>query len=47
VNNFDDLLIYLARKASPGQEVTLTIWRGNELLQVPVTLQARPRTVEP
>lgn len=47
VNNFDDLLIYLTRKTSPGQEVTLTIWRGNELLQVPVTLQARPRTVEP
>ena len=47
VNNFDDLLIYLTRKTSPGQEVTLTIWRGNDLLQVPVTLQARPRTVEP
>ena len=47
VNNFDDLLIYLTRKTSPGQEVTLTIWRGNELLQVPVTLQARPRSVEP
>ncbi len=47
VNNFDDLLIYLARKTSPGQEVTLTIWRGDKLLQVPVTLQARPRTVEP
>ena len=47
VNNFDDLLIYLTRKTSPGQQVTLTIWRGDELLRVAVTLQARPRTVEP
>ena len=42
VQVFDDLLAYLGRYASPGDTVTLTIYRGNEMMQVPLTLAPRP-----
>ncbi len=42
VNTFEDLLIYIALKTSPGQTVTLTIWRNGKTMDVPVTLQLRP-----
>ena len=43
VTTFDDVLIYLARYTSPGDTITLTVLRGDETLDVPLTLAARPR----
>ncbi len=45
VNTFDDLLIYIALK-SPDQEVNLTILRDGETLEIPVTLEERPESLE-
>ena len=42
VNNFDEMIAYLAAKKQVGQTVTVTIIRGTETLQVPVTLDERP-----
>ncbi|MHB9034532.1 MAG: S1C family serine protease [Anaerolineae bacterium] len=42
VNQFDDLISYLARNASVGQTVNLTVLRGGKTITVPVTLDARP-----
>jgi S1-C subfamily serine protease len=42
VNSFDDLLIYIALKSGPGQEVVLTVLRDGEYLDVTVTLEERP-----
>ncbi len=42
LNNFDDLLIYLTRYTSPGQEVILTVIRDGERVEVPVILGTRP-----
>ncbi len=39
---FDDLLAYIVRQTKPGQEVTLTILRDGEQMQVEVTMEARP-----
>jgi len=39
---FDDLLAYIVRQTKPGQEVTLTILRDGEEMQVKVTMEARP-----
>jgi S1-C subfamily serine protease len=38
---FGDLLGYLLLKMSPGEEVVLTVIRGNETLEFTVTLGAR------
>jgi 2-alkenal reductase len=46
LSNFDDLLIYLSRYTSPGQEVTLTVVRGDQRIEVPVTLGARPSRLQ-
>ncbi len=43
VNSFDEMISYLAAKKQVGQTVTVTIIRGTETLQVPVTLDERPR----
>jgi S1-C subfamily serine protease len=43
INNFDEMIAYLAAKKQVGQTVTVTIMRGTETLQVPVTLDERPR----
>ncbi len=43
VRRFDDLLVYLIRYASPGDTVTLTVWRNGKILKIPVTLGVRPR----
>lgn len=40
---FDDLLIYLARYTSPGDTITLTVERGDETVDVALTLAPRPR----
>ena len=42
VNSFDDLLIYIALQAEPGQSVTLTILRDGKSQDVSVQLGARP-----
>jgi S1-C subfamily serine protease len=42
VTKFDDVLGYLARYTSPGDTVTLTIFRNGETLGVPLTLAPRP-----
>ncbi|HEY66349.1 MAG TPA: PDZ domain-containing protein [Caldilineae bacterium] len=45
LHNFDDLLIYLSRHTSPGQEVILTVARDGKLVEVPVTLGVRPTRI--
>jgi S1-C subfamily serine protease len=42
VNGFDDLIAYLARYTTVGDQVTLTVLRSGEPQTIPVTLQARP-----
>jgi S1-C subfamily serine protease len=42
VKTFDDLLVYLSLKASPGQEITLSILRNSQYQDVKVTLGTRP-----
>jgi S1-C subfamily serine protease len=37
------MIAYLAARKQVGQTVTVTIMRGTETLQVPVTLDERPR----
>ncbi len=45
VSVFDDLLIYIALNTRPGQEVTLTVLRGDKTLEIVVTLEPRPEEV--
>lgn len=42
LQDFDDLIAYLVRETEVGQEVTLTVIRGEEVLELPVTLGERP-----
>lgn len=42
VNVFEDLLGYIVTEAGVGQEVTLTILRDGELMELPLTLAPRP-----
>ncbi len=42
VNSFDDLLIYVALKSGPGQEVVLTVLRNGDYQDIPITLEERP-----
>jgi 2-alkenal reductase len=44
VTKFDDVLGYLQRTTTPGDTVTLTLWREGETVQVDLTLGARPAT---
>jgi serine protease Do len=44
VKEFDDIVVFLARNTEVGQTVTLTVLREGKEVQVPVTLQARPRS---
>ena len=46
VISFDDVLSFLQRFTSPGDTITLTILRDGRLIDVPLTLAARPRTVQ-
>jgi len=46
VKDFDDLVAYLARNTQAGQEVSLTLLRGGDEVQVDVTLAARPSSTE-
>jgi 2-alkenal reductase len=42
VTSFDEVLIFLARNTSPGDTITLTVLRGGETMDVPLTLAPRP-----
>ncbi len=42
VTKFDDVLAYLQRYTSPGDQITLTVWRNGKKTPVDVTLAARP-----
>ncbi|NJN54136.1 MAG: PDZ domain-containing protein [Anaerolineae bacterium] len=42
VNEFDDLLGYIVTQASVGQTVTIEVIRDGELVDVSLTLEARP-----
>ena len=42
LRDFDDLIAYLVRETEVGQEVTLTVIRDGEELEIPVTLGERP-----
>jgi len=46
VRNFNDLVAYLVTKASPGQEVTLTVLRDGKEMDLKVTLGKRPEQPE-
>jgi 2-alkenal reductase len=43
INSFDEMIAYLAAQKQVGQTVTVTLVRGSETLQIPVTLDERPR----
>jgi len=42
VKRFDDLLRYLINNKSPGDTIVLTVLRGDEKIDIPVTLDKRP-----
>jgi S1-C subfamily serine protease len=42
VPDFDFLLAYLVNNTRPGDQIVLTIVRGDGVLEVPVTLDERP-----
>lgn len=44
INDLDELLSYLVENTSPNQEVILTVVRGDQTLEVPLTLGERPST---
>jgi len=43
INNFSDLLVYIAFK-HPGDQVNLTVLRNGQRLNIPVKLEARPQS---
>ena len=43
VKTFDQLLSYLITHKAPGDTVVLTILRGEETLDITITLDKRPR----
>lgn len=44
ITRFEDLVSYLVTRVSPGDEIVLTVLRGDETLEIPVTLGERPAT---
>ncbi len=46
VNSFDDLLIYIALETTPGQDITLTVLRDGQQLEMPLKLELRPTTIQ-
>jgi 2-alkenal reductase len=46
VTKFDDVLGYLQGTTSPGDVVTLTIWRDGETVQIDLELGTRPATIQ-
>lgn len=45
INSFDDLLIYIALQTKPGDEVALEIMRDGKLIELRVTLESRPESL--
>lgn len=45
VSSFDDLLIFIALNAKPGDAVTVTVWRDGEYVDVTVNLEKRPDSI--
>ena len=43
---FEDLLTYLALSTQPGQQVTVTVIRDGQSIDLPVTLEERPENFE-
>lgn len=43
IQTFDDLLRYLINNKAPGDEVTLTVLRGDQTVDIVVTLAKRPK----
>jgi 2-alkenal reductase len=46
VTKFDDVLGYLQRTTSPGDTVTLTLWREGETVQIDLVLGERPASLQ-
>lgn len=46
VRKIDDVLGYLQQATQVGETVTLTVWRGGEIIEIDVTLGARPSLQE-
>jgi len=42
IHDMSALVSYLASKTTPGQTVNLSVWRGGQTINIPVTLGARP-----
>ncbi len=42
VTTFDDMLSYLVRYTSPGDTISVTIWRDGETELLEMTLSERP-----
>lgn len=42
VQNLDELLAYLVQNTSPGDNILLTVVRGDQTLEIPVTVGERP-----
>ncbi len=47
VTKFDDVLSYLQRNTSPGDTVSLSIWRNGQTEEVELTLAPRPENATP
>jgi 2-alkenal reductase len=45
VNTFDDLLIYISLSTSPGDEITVTVYRDGEYRDFTIELEERPDQV--
>jgi 2-alkenal reductase len=43
IRNMDDLIVYLVKETRPDQEITLTLLRDGEEMELEVTLGERPR----
>jgi S1-C subfamily serine protease len=46
VRKIDDMLGYLEQATQVGETVTLTVWRDGQIIEIPVTLGARPSLQE-
>lgn len=46
VNTFDDIISFLSRRGRVNQTIMLTIIRDGEILEIPLTLEARPNQNE-
>jgi 2-alkenal reductase len=47
ITSFDDVLAYLESNTSPGDKITLRIWRDNQEYLIDVTLGTRPKSAQP